>query len=193
VLATSVALGDETAELFPNDGLWEWHKLPAEVRLDERAYSEAGTEERAATVSVVELLGRDSAPQIIVVQDLMPLVVFGNVDSNEYRVVALDEKRQRLKFGGGMQGSYSGVDLSIKQVIAGSGRLKYIGIEKISAANQKLRYKQASEKLSGEGILITNPVDGDAFPYRFGAKDSVKIDSTRHAGDVVIVQCWASW
>lgn len=185
--------GPDTQGQFENDGLWEWFMEPTEIRLDEFPFVGESPAERTLPAFLCKVADGRVRSRVLNVQNVFPLVVCGTDDDSRLRLVAFDENRQRLEFGGGGSCGYPGASLRVGQVTLGHRKLRYLGVEHLTPENQRRRAQQAQEKLLQEGIALSYPVEGNAFPYHFDSPDGKPISSEQHLGQVVLIQWWASW
>ena len=185
--------GLETQEPFTNEGLWEWFMQPTEVQLEESPTAGEDSTERSLTVFLCEVADKRLTPRVLNVQNVFPLVICGTGGESRLRLVAFDANKERLEFGGGASCSTPGANMQLRQVKLGTRQLKYLGVEHLTPERQKLYAKEARDKLLPEGIALSYPVEGEAFPYQFGGPDRQTISSEQHIGQVILIQWWASW
>lgn len=185
--------GLETQEQFKNEGLWEWFMQPTEVQLEESPPAGEDSTERTLTVFLCEVADKRLAPRVLNVQNVLPLVICGTGGESRLRLVAFDGIKQRLESGSAASCSYPGAKVQMTQVRLGERKLKYLGVEHLTPERQRVYAKEAREKLLPEGIALSYPVEGEAFPYQFGGPDRQTISSEQHVGQVILIQWWASW
>lgn len=188
IVLSSLMCQAQIEKTFDNDRLWQWHMPPVEVRSENNPPADGDPDEQIALAGFFELEERSSPPYVMTIDDRMPIIVCGSVPDTELRIVGFDEKRNRLVAEGCASGGVRGGGVSIQSLKVGRSRLKYLGVEKLTPEAKMSRAKEAAKALSASGVTLSYPVEGEPYPYRFPG-----IDSKAHAGQVVILQWWASW
>lgn len=185
--------GLETQGQFENEGHWEWFLQPTEVQLEESPSTGENPTDRTLTVFLCEVADKRVTPRVVNIQNIFPLVICGASGDSNRRLVAFDENKQRLESDTGGSCSYPGATVQMMDLKLGVRKLKYIGVEHLTPEREKLSAKEAQEKLDKEGIVLSYPVVGEAFPYQFSSPESQTISSKQHLGQVVLIQWWATW
>ncbi len=189
----AVGLGQDTPTQFESDGVWEWLFRPALVEIKVRPSSTEGAEERTQWVALLQLEDARLSPQLVSLADRMPLLVCGSGGDSRVRLVAFDEKKERLPSGSNLACGAPGAFIQMKEVSLGDKTLKYLGVEHLSPEKQKRQAAEAQKELIKEGIRLSYPVEGESFPFAFGRPGKPAIESKQLLGKVVLIQWWASW
>lgn len=185
---SSLACLLQTEGPFENERLWQWHMPPVEVQVAMDPPGDVDPDKRVMLVGLFELEGKKSAPQVLTLDGRIPIVVCGSVPETDLRIVGFDENRIRLRFESSASCCVHDLGMLIESLKVGPSRLKFLGVEKLTPEAKRRRAPEASKALAARGVTLSFPIEGEPFHYRFPG-----IDSKGHAGQVVILQWWASW
>jgi thiol-disulfide isomerase/thioredoxin len=113
-----------------------------------------------------------------------------------YRPAAFDDKQHRYDFEPQGSGASGDVGLSAFK-LAGEApldRIKYIGIERLTAAGVKLIAEKMSKVARDAGLEpLPFPVDGQPYDFSLTSIDGRRLRAEDLRGKVTLIDCWATW